>query len=315
MSGDGGGRLPSFKGPRDLSLLTSAALTLSLTTPGQPSSSTSSRMQPSSSNQPPIVVRPKRIFKPNIPPKRDTSIASASSSSTDPPTSSSPADKSSKPGRGHDRGGRGGRGGRGRGSNYIQSSSVFEQGVGDPTSSGRSTRSRRSGGGGGDGGSRGGGRSRGRGRGPSRVASAMTREKLEDIIKTENTKVEPLDNMEDFMSGGAIEEDDDLETFEDEDEAVVLPLTSYLPKLLISKKTPKFQPGGQKGKQHIFYKSDNRGLDFLSVTGKSRKKPVLCLFQLPSHLPVLLEQEQRQLATSLETLPEALFLQFLKSFT
>lgn len=54
----------------------------------------------------------------------------------------------------------------------------------------------------------------------------MTREKLEDIIKTENTKVEPLDNMEDFMSGGAIEEDDDLETFEDEDEAVVLPLTS-----------------------------------------------------------------------------------------
>jgi hypothetical protein len=175
-------------------------------------------------------TRTRRVFKPNIPPRRGEQPAAAASSTSTADSSSksgsTSVDKTQNPGGGRGRGrGRGGPRGR---REFIQSESVFSEGVGDPNAAARKSGvpsmrnasagfgNRRGGGGGGGGGGAGG-----------RSTSNITPASLKDLIKVEE---KPLLSDKrvfgDDVEQHPLLEDDDEEEIDDPQVPIMLPLTS-----------------------------------------------------------------------------------------
>jgi len=199
--GSSSDRLPSFKGPRDLSL----------------SSRGSGGAKPNVAGS--STARPRRVFTPNIPPKRDRATPSAQPTSSRSSAQQSNATNSPR-GRGRGRGGpRGGaRGGKQRGE-LVQSESIFSDGVGDPVDAKRSSASQyRSGYGMGS-------RYKSATEGGSSRISSLNRNTLNAVIKEEDAE----SNKKIFGSEKYEPEEEEEVNPDNPNVPVILPLSCYIP--------------------------------------------------------------------------------------
>ncbi|CAL8114030.1 unnamed protein product [Orchesella dallaii] len=205
--GSSSDRLPSFKGPRDLSLSSRGSGGAKPNLGGGTSGAQAGQ------------ARPRRVFTPNIPPKRDRGSATAQSTSSR--TSSQQANATNSPrGRGRGRGGpRGGaRGGKQRGE-LVQSESIFSDGVGDPTDAKRSSASQyRSGYGMGS-------RYKSATEGGSSRVSSLNRNTLNAVIKEEDAE----SNKKIFGTDKYEPEEEEEVNPDNPNVPVILPLSSYIP--------------------------------------------------------------------------------------